>query len=126
MSFACWGARVLLDLYADGRLSPARSAQVEAHLEACGDCARLARPDAALRGLLKSLARPQAPAGLAASILKKHEQGAEAPQAWSAPRLRPAQAAALVYLALLAAGQAVPGPESQSLLPAAPAKEAKP
>jgi anti-sigma factor RsiW len=126
-AFACWGVKNILDLYAEGRLSAAREAQVRAHLESCPACRAEARPLLALRGLLARAKQvPEAPAGLAEAILKGLEAPAPA-EAWTGWdwKLQPAQSAALLYLALLGAGNAAPGLSSQAFA-APPAKEARP
>ena len=128
--FRCWGVRNILDLYVDGRLSAARETQVRAHLDDCAACRLQAKPMLGIRALLKRSGGPQVPAGLAEAILKRLEAepesaAAEAAEPW-AWRLSPAQAAAMVYLALLAAGNAGPGLPSQALLAEPPQKEARP
>lgn len=120
---ACWSSRNVLDLHVDGRLTPKASARVDAHLEACASC----RADLqALKPAGLSAGAVQVPPGLAEAILRQLEAGA-APAPSPAPvlRLAPAQAAALVYLAVLAAGSAAPGPVSQGL-PGRPGLEAAP
>ena len=115
-SLACWSSRNVLDLYVDGRLAPRAAGRVEAHLAACAACRREAE---ALKPIRLPAGSVSAPAGLADAILKQLEAGAE-PARTAAPawRLAPSQAAALVYLALLAAGNAGPGYVSQGLLAA--------
>ena len=109
---ACWSSRNVLDLYVDGRLTAAQTARVREHLHGCAECAREER---ALRPVKLDLP-VEVPAGLVESILKKFEEGAE-PRAFARPawRLQPAQAAAFVYLALLASGNLAPGAVSQGL-----------
>ncbi len=53
----CHTAWALLDLYKEGRLSAARSAEIEAHIGRCPSCAALAAP-------AKPLEAPKAPASL--------------------------------------------------------------
>lgn len=109
---ACWTSRNVLDLYVDGRLTAAQSARVREHLKDCAECAR---EEKVLRPV-KFEVPVEVPAGLVDSILKKLEEGAE-PRAVLRPawRLQPAQAAAFVYLALLAGGNLAPGIASQGL-----------
>ena len=121
----CWSCRNVLDLHVDGRLTASASAKVARHLKACAECRA---EETALRPV-KLPAKASAvdlPPGLADAILKAWEEGAEpAPEATPAFRLAPAQAAALVYLALLAGGSAAPG-ESSRGLPGRPGIEAAP
>ena len=115
MSFskmACWASRNVLDLYVDGRLSAGQARRVREHLSRCPDCAR---EEKALKPMKLELP-VNVPAGLASAILKKLEEGAE-PRALprAAWQLKPAQAAAFAYLALLAGGNLAPGATSQGL-----------
>lgn len=109
---ACWSARNVLDLHVDGRLTASMSAKVESHLKACAGCLALVdelRP-------VKFDSEVAVPRGLAEAILQDLEQGTEADEAVApAWRLAPAQAAAVVYLGLLAAGNAAPGTASQGI-----------
>ena len=108
----CWKTRNILDLFIDGRLAHDQEDAVAEHLTSCVSCreeADVLRP----LPLLKS-ARPAAPAGLAAAILKKLEEGT-APDLAPAWRLSPAHAAGLAVLALLLLAHAKPGPVSQGL-----------
>ncbi|MBI4423899.1 MAG: zf-HC2 domain-containing protein [Elusimicrobia bacterium] len=108
---ACWSSRNVLDLYIDRRLTPRARARVAAHLEGCEACRREARALAPVRSAKAGL-RP--PPGLAEAILAQLESGAEPAAAPAGSlRLAPAQAAALVYLGLLAANHAAPGLPSQ-------------
>lgn len=109
---ACWSARNVLDLHVDGRLTPGMSAKVESHVKACAGCRKVA-------GELRPMtfdSEVAVPPGLAEAILQDLERGAEPDEA-PAPawRLAPAQAAAVVYLGLLAAGNAAPGAASQGI-----------
>ena len=108
----CWKTRNVLDLFVDGRLAHDQEDAVAGHLGSCAEC----RDEAdAMRPLpfLKSV-RPAAPAGLAAAILKKFEEGTE-PDSAPAWRLSAAHAAGLAVLALLLLAHARPGPPSQGL-----------
>lgn len=117
----CWSARNVLDLHVDGRLTAGAAARVEAHLKACAGC-RAAADE--LRPVPLKAGAVEVPPGLADSILRRLETEAE-PAALPSPtwRLAPAQAAALVYLLTLAAGNAAPGTPSQGL-PGRPGLEA--
>lgn len=95
---ACWSARNVLDLYVDGRLAPGRSAHVRRHISACPGCGAAAKE---LAPLSLGSGSAAVPAGLAESIKRALKQGAAAGPVFVWPALRPAQAAALVYLALL-------------------------
>ena len=120
---ACWSSRNVLDLHVDGRLTPKATARVDAHLALCAGCRREAD---ALRPVPVKGGAIAVPPGLAEAILRQLEAGAEPASAPSpALRLAPAQAVALVYLAVLAAGNAAPGPVSQGL-PGRPGLEAAP
>lgn len=120
---ACWSARNVLDLHVDGRLTARAAARVDAHLKACAGCRAAAEE---LRPIALKGSAVELPPGLAESILRRLEAEAE-PAALPAPawRLAPAQAAALVYLLALAAGNAAPGVPSQGL-PGRPGLEALP
>jgi anti-sigma factor RsiW len=78
MIMNCHAARAVLDLHAEGRLTPRRAKSVEAHLASCADCRAFAAP----------LTAPVKAAGAdfkarLASALKAQGQAAPAPQ----PRL---------------------------------------
>lgn len=109
-SFACWSARNLLDLYEEGRLTGGAERRVRAHLSACPGCRELAGESEGIKALLKGAAPPAAPAGLAASILRRLEEGGPPPPIPARrPLLRPdpVQAAALAGLLALAASHAL-------------------
>ncbi|MBI5200928.1 MAG: hypothetical protein HY925_05025 [Elusimicrobia bacterium] len=124
MSFwACWSCRNVLDLHVDGRLTAKATENVARHLVDCAEC----RAEAdALRPVPMSMKDSdiEVPPGLAEAIFKKWEDGAE-PERLAAPAFRfaPAQAAALVYLAVLAGGSATSGDVSRGL-PGKPGIEA--
>lgn len=108
----CWGTRNLLDLFVDGRLAHDQEHRIGAHLEACAGCRAEAE---ALRPLPFLAAPPPAvPAGLAASILKRHAEEEDAPAVpvW---RLTPAQAAGMAVVALLVLSHAMPGPTTRAV-----------
>lgn len=121
----CWSVRNVLDLYVDGRLTEAAAARVASHLKTCSAC----RAEEAELRPVPAGKKLQAPEGLAESILEKLAEGSApkepAPPLWEGLRLSPAQAAALVYIAVLAGGHALPGVYSQAHA-AAPAKTEAP
>lgn len=100
--FRCWSVRNLLDLYGDGRLSPAASGRVEAHLSACARCREAADEFAGLKRLLRGVRRPLVPEGLAAAVLESARSAKEAPESIGGLRWEPAQALALAVLVLVA------------------------
>jgi anti-sigma factor RsiW len=68
----CHSVRALLDLHAEGRLSPGRAAKLDAHLAGCAACRALATPPsvtvtaaapASLKAKLLAAAKAAAPAG---------------------------------------------------------------
>ena len=103
---ACWSIRNVLDLYVDARLSPSALKRAGGHLAACEDCRRVERSLRPVRVTKGSIAPPP---GLADAIVKQFESQAEPRPLIYSLRLAPSQAAALVYLGLLAAGHALPG-----------------
>jgi predicted anti-sigma-YlaC factor YlaD len=108
---ACWSVKNVLDLYVDSRLTPATKSRVEAHLSSCASCRDAAQ---ALAPLKFSKCKIAPPPGLAASILRQHQNRGQVPdQAAFKWNLSPAQAAAFVYLAILTAGNIFPGPSHQ-------------
>ena len=64
----CRDARPLLADHAAGKLDQVRTAAIDAHLEACADCRRLAASEDALNTALARMPRPQAPARLTARL----------------------------------------------------------
>lgn len=120
---ACWSCRNVLDLHVDGRLTASAAAKVSAHLAGCAECRA---EEKALRPALipAKAVSVDLPPGLADAIFERWEAGEEAaPEAMPALRLAPAQAAALVYLAMLAGGSSTPGETSRGL-PGRPGIEA--
>lgn len=107
--FHCWETRSLLDLFVDDRLEEGQAGRVAEHIAACADC----RAEADELSPIPSLktAAPQVPAGLMASILKKHAEEVEAPALQWRPS--PAFAAAAAAAALLLVSQGVPGPTTR-------------
>lgn len=131
----CWSARNLLDLYADRRLTERASAKVAAHLTRCAECRALAGELGAVTELLAGLGGVAVPEGLVDSILAKLGSAPEPERLrpLDGLRLKPSQAAALLYIGLLAGGNSLPGPASATASgprsPAAlelPAGEARP
>lgn len=133
----CWSARNLLDLYADRRLTERAGAKVAAHLTRCAECRELAGELGAVTELLAGLGEVKVPEGLAESILAQlgTEPASSRPRVslLDGLRLKPSQAAALLYIGLLAGGNSLPGPASATASgprsPAAlelPAGEARP
>ncbi len=122
---ACWSCRNVLDLHVDGRLTVSAAKKVAGHLASCSECRA---EEEALRPvtIAAKASSVELPPGLADAIFKKWEEGEE-PAAVAAPAFRfaPAQAAALVYLAVLAGGSAAPGDSSRGL-PGRPGIEAAP
>jgi hypothetical protein len=94
----CAAAAVLSDLLRDGRLSPARAAQVRAHLESCAKCKGLHADAPPLARTAKTAAMP---ASLKARLKQSLAARAEAPS--EGPGLRPVLGAALRAFALAAA-----------------------
>ncbi len=99
----CHAARSVLDLHAEGRLTPRRAKSIEAHLASCADCRRAAAP----------LASPVKAAGAdfkarLASALKAVNNTAPAPRAPSELNLWPKDLSAVAFaaaaLALIAVG----------------------
>jgi anti-sigma factor RsiW len=116
----CHSLKNILDLHAEGRLSPRRAADAAAHLAACPECRALIAPAAA-----PSSAR--APQSLKARILAaaKAAPGGSAPRVLSGPALWPREArgialaaAALAVVALLIAASGVPSQSSGGSLAA--------
>lgn len=113
--FRCWETRSLLDLFVDDRLDEAQAGRVGEHIAACADCRAEAdelSPIPSLKSAPSALSEVEGvPAGLMASILKKHAEEVEAPALeW---RPSPAFAAAAAAAALLLVSQGVPGPTTR-------------
>lgn len=100
----CHSTRAVLDLFAEGRLTPKRAKAVEAHLAGCADCRAFAAPAAA-----PASAKP-APADFKARLaaaLKTEKKASPPPAAVAPVELWPRDlsgvalaAAALVLVAL--------------------------
>jgi anti-sigma factor RsiW len=117
----CHSFTNVLDLFAEGRLSPRRVASARAHLSACAACRALAAPAPAAPSA-------SAPEALKARLLRAVRAAAAAPSAknrvelplW--PREAPAIALAAVALALvglLIAASGVPSQRAGGALAAA-------
>lgn len=111
----CHSTRALLDLHAEGRLTPGKTSAVGRHLESCAACRAVAAPVAAPAG-----ERP-APAGLKARLLaaaKDASARTPAPAPARALSLFPRDAAAVAFaaaaLTVIALGLGWKGAPSQS------------
>jgi len=117
----CRDTRPLLADHAAGKLDEVRTAAVEAHLQGCADCQRLAASEDALNAALARLPRPPAPARLTAR-LEDMVAAAEKPErvrarrapfrasTWLTPFASACVAAALVVVVTRATTPAGPGP----------------
>jgi mycothiol system anti-sigma-R factor len=83
----CEEARDLLETYLDGELDDTRAQMLEAHLQACADCARQHAQALALRGSIQQAPRYAAPEALRNKVLASlaNAQPRRRPRAW-APR----------------------------------------
>ena len=95
----CASVEAILDLFVEGRLTPARAAQIEAHARACADCARKLKPAPASARAAKTAAPEALKARLKAAAARER-RGPAAPletcrAAWAAARERRGPAALL-------------------------------
>ena len=83
----CRDAQLDLSAYLDAELSAERAAELRAHLEGCGECARLLAELRAVTALVGRLPERRAPQGLAEEVRRRLEGRAR-----EAPPARPAAA----------------------------------
>lgn len=124
-SIRCWSVKNILDLYLDGRLCAGAAARVAGHLETCAACREAVSELGGVPTLLKAEEKVSVPEGLEAAIIARlaaeagaadedESLGAGLAGLWEYWRLSPAQAAAIVYLVVLAGSHALPGTVSQA------------
>jgi anti-sigma factor RsiW len=100
--------RNLLSDYLEGSLAPEELEFAHGHMEACGECARLAESLRLTLRDLHSFPRLEVPPGFTARVLEKTSRRRRTPAPWemvwsflSLPRVSPAAAAALLALPII-------------------------